>query len=82
MRSTCNKRRLIINLDKKSSLLLLSNRCYVTISVLWLFLPYPWLGLQCVIVVFPDHTHLHFGTKRNLADLIFLPWFISALLKG
>ena len=20
----------------------------------------PWVGLQCVIVVFPDHTHLHF----------------------
>ena len=21
----------------------------------------PWVGLQCVIVVFPDHTHLPFG---------------------
>ena len=21
----------------------------------------PWVGLQCVIVVFPDHTHLLFG---------------------
>ena len=21
----------------------------------------PWVGLQWVIVVFPDHTHLHFG---------------------
>ena len=25
---------------------------------LWLFLIVPWIGLQCVIVVFPDHTHL------------------------
>ena len=29
-------------------------KCYV-ISV---FLAVPWFGLQCVIVVFPDHTHL------------------------
>ena len=27
---------------------------------MWLFLTVPWVGLQCVIVVFPDHTHLHF----------------------
>ena len=45
------KRRLI-------ALLLLSYRCIVTINVLWLFLTMLWVGLQCVIVVFPDHTHL------------------------
>ena len=33
---------------------------YCTIHVLWLFLTVPWVGLQCVIVVFPDHTHLLF----------------------
>ena len=27
------------------------------INVLWLFLVVPWVGLQCVIVVFLDHTH-------------------------
>ena len=27
---------------------------YFTIDVLWLFLTVPWVGLQCVIVVFPD----------------------------
>ena len=32
----------------------------VTINVLWLFLTVRWVGLQCVIVVFPDHTHLLF----------------------
>ena len=47
------KRRLV-------ALLLLSCRCIVTINVLWLFLMVPWVGLQCVIVVFPDHTHLLF----------------------
>ena len=40
------------------ALLLLSYRCIVTINVLWLFLVMPWVGRQCVIVVFPDHTHL------------------------
>ena len=32
----------------------------MTVSVLWLFLMVPWVGLQCVILVFPDHTHLIF----------------------
>ena len=27
---------------------------------MWLFLSVPWNGQQCVIVVFPDHTHLLF----------------------
>ena len=26
--------------------------------ILWLFFAVPWVGLQCVIVVFPDNTHL------------------------
>ena len=43
-------------------LLLLSYTCIVTINVLWLFLAVTWVGLQCVIVVFPDHTHLLFNT--------------------
>ena len=45
------KRKLVV-------LLLLSYRCSVTINVLWLFLTVPWLCLQCVIVLLPDHTHL------------------------
>ena len=32
----------------------------VTINVLWLFLTVPGVGLQYVIVAFPDHTHLLF----------------------
>ena len=38
-------------------LLLMSYRCIVTVNVLWLFLAVLWVGLLCVIVVFPDHTH-------------------------
>ena len=30
--------------------------------VLWLFLAVPWVCLQFVIVVFPDHNHLLFFT--------------------
>ena len=55
--------RFAISLKRKSKLvdlLLLSYRCIVTINVLWLFLTVPWVGLQCVIVVFPDHIHLRF----------------------
>ena len=50
---------------KLVALLLLSYRCIVTINVLWLLLTLTWVGLQCVIVVFPDHTHLHFGLSLN-----------------
>ena len=30
----------------------------MTVNVLWIFLAMPWVGLQCVIVVFPDHNPL------------------------
>ena len=49
---------------KLVSLLLLSYRCIATINALWLFLAEPWVGLQCVIVVFPDHTHLLYYTYK------------------
>ena len=48
---------------KLVALLLLSYRCIVTINVLCLFLTVSWVGLHCVIVVFPDHTHLIFNVK-------------------
>ena len=57
--------------------------CYV-ISV---FLAVPWFGLQCVIVVFPDHTHffvfdqvLHQATRLKILVQLFnaeshdIPW--------
>ena len=31
---------------------------FVIFSVLWLFPVVPWVGLQFVIAVFPDHIHL------------------------
>ena len=48
---------------KLFALLILFYRCIVTINVLWLSLTVPWVGLQCVILVFSDHTHLLFYSK-------------------
>ena len=45
---------------------LLSYRCIVTINVLWLFLMVPWVGTQCVNVVFPNHTNLLFYCIHTL----------------
>ena len=41
------------------ALLCLSSWCLVIVIVVWLFLKVLEAGLPCVIVVFPDHTHLH-----------------------
>ena len=45
------------------ALLLLSYRCIFSINVIWLFFLVPLVGLQCVIVVFPDHTHFLFDAN-------------------
>ena len=42
------------------ALLLLPFGCLNTVKDLWLFFMVPWVGLQFVIVVFPDHAHLLF----------------------
>ena len=57
------------------ALLLLSFRCLVTANVLWPFLTVPWVGLQCVIVVFSDHTHFlcrRVSLNKNMTYLQFL----------
>ena len=51
----------VIILKRKRKLvatLLLSYSCLVIVNVLWLSLTVPWTSMQCVIVVFPDHTVL------------------------
>ena len=54
---------------KLVALLLLPYRCLVIVNVLWLFLKMPWVGLQCVIVVFPDRTHFLWLIKRQSGKL-------------
>ena len=39
------------------ALLLMYSWCHATVYVLWLHLAVPYVGLQCAIVVFPDHTY-------------------------
>ena len=48
------------------ALLRLSSWCLVT--DVWLFLAVPWICLQFVIVVFPDHTH-YFHTMNSIRIL-------------
>ena len=53
---------------KLVALFLLSCGYIVIVNVLCLSLMVPWVGLQFVIVVFPDHTHLLFnvlGSGQN-----------------
>ena len=50
---------------KLVALLLLFYRCIVTINVMWLLLTVPCVGLQYVIVVFPDHTYFLVPKKKN-----------------
>ena len=49
-------------------------KMYCYISVLWLFLTVPWVGLLCVIVVIPDHTHLHFEITWDKKQLTTTFW--------
>ena len=47
----------------------------------------PWVGLKCVIVVFPDHTHLLFESltwsetpKTGYVGVVFGPGFVVQYL--
>ena len=48
----------IILMGKNELVALLSLSSWCLVIEAWLFLVVPWVCLQFVIVVFPDHTHL------------------------
>ena len=84
----CVYSRFAIILKRKGklvALLLSSFRCIVTLNVMWLFLTVPWVGLQHMIVVFPDHTHVLSiilkGLKSNVnsdkVQWFFLKWTLT-----
>ena len=50
----------IILMGKIELVALLSLSSWCLMRVVWVFLLVPWVCLQFVIVVFPDHTHLLF----------------------
>ena len=54
--------------EEKSGCFALIVVCLVTAYVPWLILKVPWVGLQCVIVVFPDPTHLLFQARLYLQN--------------
>ena len=47
-------------MGKRELVALLSLSSWCPVIVVWLFLAVPWVCLQFVIVVIPDHTHLLF----------------------
>ena len=51
----------IILMGKRELVALLSLSSWCLVIVVWLFLAVPWVCLQFVSVVFPDHTHLLFS---------------------
>ena len=54
----------IMLMGKREQVALLSMSSWRLVIVVWLFLAVPWICLQFVIVVFPDHTYyfrLYFG---------------------
>ena len=63
----------IILMGKRELVALLSLSSLCLVIVVWLFLAVPWVCLQFVIVVFPDHYHLLFLT--DLSGNLML-WFI------
>ena len=49
----------------------------MTVSALCLFLAVPWVGLQRVIVVFPDYTHLLFVSAIKFSRLTeYVKWTV------
>ena len=49
---------------------LMSSWCLLTFIVLWHFPALPRVGRQCVIVVFPDHTHLLFYYNKLQREML------------
>ena len=56
----------IILVGKRELVALLSLSSWCLVIVVCLFFAVPWICLQLVIVVFPNHTHLLFLTNRRV----------------
>ena len=56
----CQSSFAIILMGKREMVALFCLSSWCLVIVVWLFLTLPWVGLQFVIVVIPDHTHLLF----------------------
>ena len=70
-----------IILKRKRKQVVLLRYCYYKCSAA-LFLKVPWVGLQCVIVIFPDHTHLLFMELRHGTTIYIVKIFLYASRKS
>ena len=70
----------IILMGKRELVALLSFSSWCLVIVVWLFLAVPWACLQCVIVVFPDHTHLLFLSAKAKIKYRLGPFFSNKVL--
>ena len=55
----------IILMGKRELVAMLSMSSWCLVIVVWLFLVVPWVYLQFVIVVFPDHTHYFLYREKH-----------------
>ena len=69
----------IILMGKRELVALLSLSLWCLVIVMWLFLAVPWVCLQFVIVVFPDHTHLLLFSSFTMMKVTALQLFFSRL---
>ena len=70
----------IILMGKRELVALLNLSSWCLVIVVWLFLVVPWVCLQFMNLVFPDHTHLLFLRVSQLVQFAVL--LISALSVG
>ena len=69
-------------MGKRELVAWLSLSSWCLVIVLWLFLALPWVGLQFVIVVFPDQTHLLlFSAEEGRCIIIYVKTDINATKK-
>ena len=67
----------IILMGKSELAALLSLSSWCLVIVVWLFHPAPWICLQFVIVVFPDHTHL-LSLKQRTSSFVGILVYMSS----
>ena len=58
----------IIFIGKRELVVLFNLSSWCLVTAVWLFLAVPWVCLQFVIVVFPDHTHYFWCIHRTTHD--------------
>ena len=57
-----------LEVEMRAGCFVLSYGCLVTVNVLWLFLTVTWIGMQWVIVVFPDQTYFLFDQSQLIGQ--------------